>query len=77
MRNLAARWGALALCLALTTAAPAWGKPPKEKEPEAEKSYVMPYFLVILSTAFGVMVVCRPGKRLDKERLPVRDESEE
>jgi hypothetical protein len=37
----------------------------KKKAVEAapEKSYVIPYFLVLLSMGLGIMILCRPGKR--------------
>jgi hypothetical protein len=50
------------------TLAPAALAKPKKKEEAAEvetKSYVLPYFIVIMMVAGGLMVVGRPSRRLD------------
>ncbi len=36
--------------------------------PNANKSYILPYALVVLSIGLGLLVVCRLDTRLDKER---------
>jgi hypothetical protein len=48
----------------------------KKAEPEAQKEYVMPYILVILCIALGLLVVCRGGSRSTDVKMPgVDDES--
>jgi hypothetical protein len=45
---------------------------PKKEEPASGKSYVIPYVLVVLCIALGLLVVCRSGSRSDepKQDLP-------
>ncbi len=53
--------------LVLLNSSPAWAK---KKGAEAEaaptKSYVVPYLIVIMLVAVGLMTACRPAKRGDK-----------
>ena len=51
---------------------PAWAAP-KPAEPTFEKPYVLPWTLVILCTALGLITICRPGKRADKARVKVEE----
>ncbi len=37
-------------------------------EPGGAMSYLLPYFLVILSVGLGVFLVCRPSHRRDRAR---------
>jgi hypothetical protein len=48
----------------------------KEKEEAAPtKSYVLPYFIVMVLLGAGLMTVCRPGTRKDKvdEKKPKQE----
>lgn len=45
------------LCLASTTWAQAF-----EEEPEA-KTYVVSYMIILFAVSFGLLVICRGGKR--------------
>jgi hypothetical protein len=48
----------------------------KKAEPEAQKEYVMPYILVILCIALGLLVVCRGGSRSKDVKMPgIEDDS--
>ncbi len=42
------------------------GKKKQEVDTEAKKSYVLPYFIVMMLVGVGVMTVCRPGSRKDR-----------
>ena len=44
----------------------AWASKKKEAEEVVTKSYTMPYLIVIMVIALGLMAVCRPGSRVDK-----------
>jgi hypothetical protein len=58
---------ATAFYLWLLTSEFAWAKAQKKVVEEVEtKSYVMPYLVVIVLVAMGLMTVCRPSRRLDK-----------
>jgi hypothetical protein len=46
----------------------------KKGEPEEQKEYVMPYILVILCIALGLLVVCRGGSRSKDVKMPGVDE---
>ncbi len=46
----------------------------KKAEPEAQKDYIMPYILVILCIALGLIVVCRGGSRSKDVAMPGLDE---
>jgi hypothetical protein len=61
----------LSACAWLATPEGAWAKPPKVAEPPATKSYSLPYGLVILGVALGVIVVTRPSNRLNEPKQPV------
>ncbi len=62
----AAAW-LLAGAMLLSSASPAWAKHKKEEEAAAPtKSYVLPYAVVALGIALGLIVVCRPARRLDE-----------
>jgi uncharacterized membrane protein YadS len=55
----------LIVCLLCTT--PAMAARRKKKEEEAPtKSYVLPYFIVMMLVGVGLMTVCRPGSRKDR-----------
>jgi uncharacterized membrane protein YadS len=55
----------LIVCLLFT--APAMAAKKKKGEPAAPtKSYVMPYFIVMMLLGVGLMTVCRPGSRKDR-----------
>jgi hypothetical protein len=41
--------------------------------PVAEKSYVMPYFLVVLACALGLMLVCRSSHRTTEIKREFED----
>lgn len=70
VQNHGAAW-ATRLNVALVTlgawsvlAGSAWAATKKKAvEAPPEKSYVLPYFLVLLSMGLGIMILCRPGKR--------------
>lgn len=49
----------------------AWGKPPKQAEAPPQKSYSLPYALVVLGVILGVVVVTRPSNRLNEPKVPV------
>jgi len=49
---------------------------PAEGAGGADKSYVLPYFLVGLSMGLGLMAVCRAEKRADKAKKKVVDDDE-
>ena len=55
----------LAVCFWLLTSPVAWAAK-KKAVVVVEKSYVMPYMIVIAVIAVGLMTVCRPSRRLDK-----------
>ncbi len=73
----ATRWltASLVLWLALGSTALAAPKKPEEAAPPT-KSYVLPYFLVIMFLGLGMMAVLRPSSRADKipDRRPDEDE---
>ena len=55
------------LAIVLASASPAWAKKSKaEAEAQPTKSYVVPYMIVIMFVAVGLMTVCRPSRRADK-----------
>lgn len=55
----------LIACLLLTSPVALAAK--KKDEPAAPtKSYVMPYFIVMMLVGVGLMTVCRPGSRKDR-----------
>ncbi len=65
------------VAIALSTTDAAWAKDLPNNQAsnaQAEKSYILPYILVGLCMAFGIMVVCRPGKRSDKEKMSAKEE---
>jgi hypothetical protein len=61
----------LAVCQLLLVAETALAAAPV---PAAEKSYVFPYFVVVMGVTLGLIVVCRPGKRSDDPGKPNRDD---
>ena len=61
-------------CLTSLTATAA--KKPKE-EPKEEKSYVLPYLIVISFIGVGLMTICRPSRRLDKVNEKKKKKEEE
>jgi hypothetical protein len=44
--------------------------------PPAEKDYIMPYAVVVLGIALGVIVVSRPSNRANEPKLPVEGKEE-
>jgi len=50
----------------LFTAPVAMAAKKKKDEPAPTKSYVLPYFIVMMLVGVGLMTVCRPGSRKDK-----------
>lgn len=41
-------------------------KKKKDEEARPTKSYVLPYFIVMMLVGVGLMTVCRPGSRKDR-----------
>ena len=71
----------LIACLAalqgISTADIAWAKPKKEKPVEkAEKSYVLPYAIVVLGVALGMILVLRPVKRENEPKRSAKEEQQ-
>lgn len=67
----------LALALAACDLGTAWAAKAAPAAPQPEvKSYLLPYGLVGLCIALGVMAICRPNSRSDKPRVRARDEAE-
>jgi hypothetical protein len=77
LRRQAARWGRRAyralfvvlLIVAMVFTAPsAMAQRKKKQQVDAgpKKSYVLPYFIVMMLTGVGIMTVCRPGSRKDR-----------
>ena len=55
------------LCVWMVLAGSVWAASKKKNvEAPPEKSYVQPYFLVLLLMGLGIMILCRPGKRADE-----------
>ena len=46
-------------------------------EVDTSKSYALPYVLVVLGVALGVMIVARPGTRADEPKRRVEEDEEE
>lgn len=68
MHKIGQRLTLLNSCLiCLLSAAPVLAQTAEE---EAPKSYVMPYFIVGLGIALGLVAVCRPSKRAKNVRRP-------
>jgi hypothetical protein len=65
------------IALSTTNAVRAKDQPNNASKAPAEKSYILPYILVGLCMGFGIMVVCRPGNRGDKEKMSAKQEFEE
>jgi hypothetical protein len=65
---------ALLLTLWLAGAGEAWAK--GRKAPQAEekgptgKGYVVPYGIVMMAVALGLITVCRQGRRADEPKKP-------
>ena len=72
----------LAACTFSAVAAdPAFAKPRKglnDKllEKDTSKSYALPYGLVILGVALGVMIVARPSTRADQVKRVINEDDE-
>ena len=62
------------LCVWSVLVGSAWAAKKKAVEAPPEKSYVQPYFLVVLLMGLGIMILCRPGKRADE---PFKKQEEE
>lgn len=77
LRRVARRAVTAALMLAMLLATPSAAlaqKKKKQEEAAPQKSYVMPYMIVMMMISVGLMTVCRPGKR--KERPDeIKDEA--
>jgi hypothetical protein len=73
MRNrVFARFSCVVLTLTIwahAAAAFAQGRGQPPAPPAAEKSYVLPYVLVVLCIALGLLVVCRSGSRASEPKL--------
>jgi hypothetical protein len=58
------------LIVAMLVAAPSAMAQRKKKKEEVDtgpkKSYVLPYFIVMMLAGVGIMTVCRPGSRKDR-----------
>ena len=66
--------GACAASAWIALSSTAWGASRQDaKEAPAVKEYVLPWTLVILCAALGLITVCRPGKRSDKARVKVEE----
>lgn len=64
----------LIVCLVFTPST-AMAQPKKKKEEAAPtKSYVLPYFIVMMLVGVGLMTVCRPGYRKDRPPDKKHDE---
>lgn len=57
----------------LVLAGPALAAKKKAVEAPPEKSYVMPYGVVIMLLALGILIICRPDRRAAE---PLRKESD-
>ena len=67
-------FGACAASTWIALSSTAWGASRQDaKEAPAVKEYVLPWTLVILCAALGLIAVCRPGKRSDKARVKVEE----
>jgi hypothetical protein len=70
----AAGVGACAASAWIALSSTAWGASRQDaKEAPAVKEYVLPWTLVILCAALGLITVCRPGKRSEKARVKVEE----
>jgi hypothetical protein len=59
----------------LVTTDTAWAKPKKEPVQEkAQKSYVLPYAIVVLGVALGMILVLRPVRRENEPKRNVRED---
>jgi hypothetical protein len=58
-------------------AKPKGGLNDKILEEDTSKSYTLPYALVVLGIALGVMIVARPGTRLEEAKLRAIDDDDE
>lgn len=78
-RYLAVPLVALLLTMACASLAFAQRKGVNDKimEEDTSKSYALPYALVVLGVALGVMIVARPSVRQDEPKRRVSDEDEE
>ena len=66
---------ALAGLQGLGTGNVAWAKGKKPAIPEVqEKSYVLPYAIVVLGVALGMIIVLRPVKRADEPKRDVKED---
>jgi hypothetical protein len=78
LRKLARSLVVAALVIAVTLATPSAAlaqKKKKKEEAPPTKSYVLPYFIVLMLTAVGLMTVCRPSSR--KDRVDEKKKEEE
>lgn len=79
LRSLAIVSVAVALMVVFPTSVTAKGKGGVNDaimEEDASKSYALPYALVVLGVALGVMIIARPGTRSDEPKKRT-DEDEE
>jgi hypothetical protein len=88
MGNLVRKIGRLLVVLFLVTtlvgsiAAPTFAKPrggrnDKLLEKDTSKSYVLPYAIVVLGVALGVIIVARPSTRFDQPKRHVEEDEED
>lgn len=65
----------LGLSFAGVAPQPAEAKPPKKQtvEEPPKKDYAVPWALVSLSIGLGLLLVCRPGRRLDAPKISRED----
>ena len=78
-RLLAVLFVAISLAPALPSTALAQrpGRNDKILEVDTSKSYVLPYALVVLGVALGLMIVARPSTRADSPKRRVDEEDED
>lgn len=78
------RWVVVVLCATAPLVSPSTAEAKKRTgvndailEEDHSKSYTLPYGLVILGVVLGVLIIARPGTRLDAPRQKVGDEEED
>ena len=70
---------AVAICLWLASGGAAFakrGKPaiPQSSLDHAQADWVFPYTVVVLMTAFGLLMVCRPARRANEAKVKILDQ---
>jgi hypothetical protein len=56
----------LVACLLFTPSTVLAAKKKKQEEAAPTKSYVLPYFIVMMMVGVGLMTIARPGSRKDR-----------